>query len=334
MTTHDERPHLLILGANGRLGLAAAQAFAARGWQVTAALRGTPAPGLPAGVRICRAALQDSDALARAAHGARWVLHAVNPPYTRWAQELLPLAEAGIRVAQRLQARLLLPGNVYNYGSAMPSRLLPDTPQQPDTRKGRLRVALEERLQAAAAEGLVQTTVLRAGDFFGCGSGTWFDQAIVKSLAVGRLVYPGPLDRPHAWAYLPDLAGACVALAERPPAACAPFERFHFPGHTLTGAGLLDGIAQAAAAIGQQPARPWRRSTLPWPLIRAGGWLVPMWRELAEMAYLWEQPHALDGQALEAAVGPLPQTAIGEALRRTLQRLEADRGALTAAAAT
>ena len=154
MTTHDERPHLLILGANGRLGLAAAQAFAARGWQDTAALRGTPAPGLPAGVRICRAALQDSDALARAAHGARWVLHAVNPPYTRWAQELPPLADAGIRVAQRLQARLLLPGNVYNYGSAMPSRLLPDTPQQPDTRKGRLRVALEERLQAAAAEGL------------------------------------------------------------------------------------------------------------------------------------------------------------------------------------
>ena len=48
--------------------------------------------------------------------------------------------------------------------------------------------------------------VIRAGDFFGGGPGSWFDLAIAKRAAAGALVYPGPLDRPHAWAYLPDLA--------------------------------------------------------------------------------------------------------------------------------
>ena len=39
--------------------------------------------------------------------------------------------------------------------------------------------------------------------------------AIVKALAKGKLVYPGPLDRAHAWAYLPDLAQAFVAVTRK-----------------------------------------------------------------------------------------------------------------------
>ena len=43
-----------------------------------------------------------------------------------------------------------------------------------------------------------------------------------------------------------------------------------------------------------------------------------MWRELAEMSYLWRVPHALDGTALHAAVGALPATPIDAALRAAL----------------
>jgi hypothetical protein len=60
---------------------------------------------------------------------------------------------------------------------------------------------------------------------------------------------------------------------------------------------------------------------MPWPLIRAGGLFVPMWRELAEMAYLWKVPHRLDGGALHRALGPLPATDIHTALTRSLQSL-------------
>ena len=321
-TAPGARPHILILGANGRLGLAAAQAFHAAGWQVTAPLRRPPVAGMPAGVQVVTTALEDTSALARAATGATIVLHAVNPVYTRWDQDLLPLADAGMRVAEQLGARLLLPGNVYNFGAGMPPLLREDTPQQASTRKGQQRVALEAEMARRAAQGRLCATVLRAGDFFGAGSGNWFDQAIVKSLRSGRLVYPGPLDRTHAWAYLPDLAQAFVALASRAPAAGAAFERLHFPGHTLTGAQLLGGIEQAADTLGLHPAGGWKRGTLPWGLIRAGGLVVPMWRELARMAYLWQQPHQLDGDALAQALGPLPTTPLQEALRTALTALD------------
>ena len=74
----------LVLGANGRLGAAAVQAFAAAGWRVLAQARRTPA-ALPAGAVHVALDVADTAGLAAAAAGARVVVHALNPLYTRWA---------------------------------------------------------------------------------------------------------------------------------------------------------------------------------------------------------------------------------------------------------
>jgi nucleoside-diphosphate-sugar epimerase len=306
-------PSVLVLGAAGRFGRAAAHAFAAAGWHVLGQMRHPHPVG---GAQAVPVGLDDVDALARAAAGASVVVHAVNPLYTRWAEEVLPLARAGMDVAERLGAAFMLPGNVYNFGRAMPPLLLPDTPQRAETRKGRIRRTLEDEMRERAARGL-RSVVVRAGDFYGCGRGSWFDMAIVKSLAAGKLVYPGPLDVSHAWAYVPDLARAFVAVASR---GVAPgFIALHFAGHTLTGTELLDALETAAGRLGLRGGL--RRVALPWGLLRAGGLLVPMWRELAEMEYLWRVPHALDGAALDVAIGPRPATPLPQALERSLREL-------------
>ena len=64
------------------------------------------------------------------------MLCAVNPPCIAWAKQMLPLARCGMAIAERLGARLLLPGNVYNFGETMPARLTEDTPQRAAGRKG------------------------------------------------------------------------------------------------------------------------------------------------------------------------------------------------------
>ena len=309
---------VLILGANGRLGLAAAQAFAAAGWQVLAQVRREAAPGMPAPARLLRLPVDDTAALAAQAAGARVVLHALNPSdYGHWERDAMPLLRAGLDLAQALGARLMLPGNVYNHGLALAVPTAEDAPQRPHTGHGRVRVAMEAEIERRCRAGLLRATVLRAGDFFGAGSGTWFDHAIVKSLAQGKLVYPGPLDVPHAWAYLPDLARAFVQLAsiDDLPA----FARYHFAGHTLTGAQLLDGIEQAAARLGLRPARGFKRGGMPWGLIRALGLVSPTLRALAAMSYLWRVPHALDGSRLRARLGELPTTPLARALEATLR---------------
>ena len=308
---------VLILGAYGRLGSAAADAFRAAGWRVLAqARRGA-----------LDTTLSDSAGLARDAAGASVVVYAVNPPYVDWDTQLLPLARAGMDVAQRLDALFMLPGNVYAFGAQMPALLDEHTQQRPTTPKGHLRQQLEAALEARAAPaaGGLRSVVLRAGDFYGHGSGNWFDQMIVKKLAQGRLAYPGPADVPHAWAYLPDLARAFVAVAERSlqgPLGSCEHTRLQFAGHTFTGRQLMDGLERAAQALGVPAAqRGLRCSRMRWTPVRLAGLFAPMLRELATMRYLWTVPHALDGSRLQQLVGTLPATPPDQALCNALAAL-------------
>lgn len=316
------RPSVLILGANGRLGCAAAQAFTAAGWRVLAQVRRKALAQVPAGATLFRAPLSDPGAIAAQARGASVVVHAVNPVYTRWELEALPALHAGLQVAEQLGAHFMLPGNVYNFGDTMPALLSESTPFRPSTRKGEIRVEMEAQIAQRAARGGFTASVLRAGDFFGAGTGTYLDRVVVKSLRAGKLVYPGPHEVPHAWAYLPDLARAFVRVAsvERP----KTFDVWHFEGHTTTGHQFLDATETALDDLLPTWGRALRRSEMPWALVRAGGLLVPMWRELARMSYLWHRPHALDGRRLRALPGALlTETPLRQALRESLQALAA-----------
>ena len=316
---------VLVLGGRGRFGLSAAQAFAAAGWRVLAQIRpGATAPQLP-GVAWLPVAVDDTGTLARAAQGAAVVVHALNPIYTQWDRQAMPLLDAGLRVAGQLKALFMLPGNVYNFGSGMPELLAEDTPQLAHTRKGQIRIAMEQQMQQAARGDGLRNVVIRAGDFFGSGAGSWFDQVLVKDITSGKMTYPGAFDVPTAWAYLPDLAKAFVGVADKlleAPGHFAPFEVFHFQGHTLTGRDWADQLADAAWDNGWlRPGGGLRTGSLPWPLIQAAGLLMPMWRELGKMRYLWHTPHGLAGGKLAALIGPEPHTEMSSAVQQSLLAL-------------
>ncbi len=324
MNADTSRKSVLVLGANGRFGQAACAAFAGAGWRVLAQTRRALAPELAAASSIepVSIGMDDTRRLIDAAAGAQIVVHAMNPAYTTaaWQAQAPGMAQAAMDIAQALKATLMLPGNVYNFGTQLPAQLRETTPQTATTGKGAVRVAIEAQMQARAAQGL-RSVVIRAGDFFGAGEGTWLDGAIVKSLRKGKVIYPGPLDLPHAWAYLPDLARSFVAVAEKRDT-LAPFASLHFAGHTLTGRQLFEGICSAADALGwRAPARGYRLSIMNWNLIRLASPFVPMLRELIGMAYLWRMPHALDQTALSHAIGTVAHTPLPVALTEALNRI-------------
>lgn len=316
---------VLILGARGRLGRSAARAFSAAGWRVLGQVRPGTAVPKDVGIEWLVNDLQDSASLALAAGTASVLLHAVNPPYTHWQAQSMPALEHAIRLAHELRALLMLPGNVYNFGAAMPSLLQEDTPQQAHTRKGRIRIAMEQRLRQAAQDGMLRCVILRSGDFFGSGRGSWFDLALSKNLRHGKLSYPGSWDVPTAWAYLPDLAKGFERLARRAlaePQGFEPFEVFHFRGYSLTGNDWLTVLESIAHQQGWLAAsESLRRGAMPWWLFKALGWAVPMFRELAEMQYLWQTPHALANHKLEAVIGPEPHTPLPTAALAALADL-------------
>ncbi|MES2951663.1 MAG: NAD-dependent epimerase/dehydratase family protein [Pseudomonadota bacterium] len=303
---------VLILGARGRFGLAAARAFADAGWRVLGQTRSGAEVPHEAAIEWLGIDLDDTQALAQAAQGASVVVHALNPAYTNkaWKTQVLPMTDAVIAVTRALAATLMVPGNVYNFGAGMPAVLREDTPQTARTIKGRVRIAMEQRLQQSG----VCCIVIRAGDFFGSGSGTWFDTALVKDIRKGTFTYPGAPEVSRAWAYLPDLGRTFVAVAQQR-ATLRPFEVFHFAGHRITGQRWLDVLTPLAQAQGWvRPGASLKLARLPWPIIRIGALFVATWAALLEMRYLWHTPHALANGKLTALIGhepftPLPQAA-------------------------
>jgi len=309
MTTSSR---ILVLGAAGRVGHAAAEAFRNARWAVASLVRPGSADRVAAGTEPVEIDALDHAAVSVAASGCEVVLHALNPPYTDWSRLALPLAYSAITAAETAGATLLFPGNVYNYGKGLPAVIDERTPMQPSSRKGRLRIAIEDRIQEATERGM-RAIILRAGDFFGHGHGSWLDLVIANEIGRGRLTYPGPLDLVHTWAYVPDLVAAMVRLAEVR-ARFEAFEIFGFPGHAVTGREFTTAIARASGR-GLQVTR------MSWWLIHALRPLLPISRELSEMAYLWQEPHRIDGAKLEAAIGAIPHTPLDIAVTRALRDL-------------
>lgn len=277
---------VIILGAKGRFGRAALSAFADAGWDVTAFGRDWNEPGKN-GIRRITGNVQDTAALKAACAGQDVIVNAINPPYENWVRDLPKITSSVITAAQESGAHVIIPGNVYNYGANADEVLSETTPWEPTSRKGRLRVTMEDAYRDAG----VPTIVLRGGDFLETAkSGNWFDMIIAAKAHRGRTTYPGPLDRVHAWAYLPDMALAAVMLAERRDS-FAPFEEFTFGGYALTGSELVEHIE---GAVG----KPQKISGLPWFVLRILGLFQPSMRELPEMRYLWNVPHRMEGKKL------------------------------------
>jgi nucleoside-diphosphate-sugar epimerase len=308
MTNYKSK--VIILGAKGRFGRAAMHAFLDADWQVTAFARSWGNVDLPENVERQTGDAFNATDITCAAQGCDVIVNALNLPYQRWSRDLPRLTDAIIQAAKTTGATIMLPGNVYNYGEGMPMTLAEETAHRPTSRKGLLRVDMETSYRDAAKEG-VQTIILRAGDFIEREkTGNWFDSQITGKINKGQVMYPGPLDRVHAWAYLPDLARAFVGVAKIRDA-LSKFEEFGFPGYTLTGRALV-------AALERASKRSLKVKSMPWPMIRVLGWVIPQMREVAEMAYLWDTPHGIDGAKLARALPDFQETpfdiAIAEAL--------------------
>ena len=140
----------LVLGATGGIGSEVARALRARGWEVTA-LHLDPSRAAASNPHLTwvQGDAMDRAAVVSAAAGASVIVHGVNPPgYRNWAGLVLPMIDNTISAASATGARILLPGTVYNYGPDAGTLVDEQAPQNPETRKGRIRVELERRLHS------------------------------------------------------------------------------------------------------------------------------------------------------------------------------------------
>ena len=308
----------LVLGATGGIGGEVARQLLAAGWTVRALHRGgTRATEHMDGITWVRGdAMNRADVLA-AAQGCAVIVHAVNPPgYRRWAELVLPMVDNTIAAAQAQGATIVLPGTVYNFGPSAFQVLREDSPQEPVTRKGAIRVQMEQHLQAASRQGC-KVIVVRAGDFFGPKPGqSWFSQGMLKpGQPVKAISVPNAPGVGHQWSYLPDVARTMVELVQRRDT-LEPFAAFHMAGHRdADGTQMAAAISRVVTRRGG--ARP-KVSAFPWWLTALAAPFVPTLRELREMRYLWTTRVEMSNAKLVKVLGHEPHTPLDEAVEAAL----------------
>lgn len=297
----------LILGATGGIGGEIARNLLARGWTLRALHRGEQ-PHWPE-VEWVRGDAMDAASVRSAAEGVSVIVHAVNPPgYRHWKELVLPMADYTIAAARAVGARIVLPGTVYNFGPETFPDVAEDAPQRPETVKGAIRVELERRLRTSGARVLI----VRAGDFFGPSSGNnWFAQLVKPGRPVRTITWPGRPGVGHQWAYLPDVAETVARLLESDLPDVAVY---HMGGHhDPDGSAMIGAIRRAAGGA--------KVRAFPWWLVSLAAPVVPLFRELREMRYLWETDLRLRNEALVAHLGAEPHTPLDAAVRATLAGL-------------
>lgn len=298
----------LVLGITGGFGGHVAEALAADGWRLRALLR-DPAR-LPERFRDVEVVAGDAsriDDVRRAAAGTGLIVYGVNAPYPRWDDTVLPWLDATAQVAEAGRRTIVFPGNVYNFDPADGPLFNERSPMHPPTPKGRLRLAMEGRLQRAGENG-ARVVIVRCGNFIGAHAHSTWLRHLVKATRHGyALSAAGPSNVKHAWAYLPDVAQTVVQLLKHTESLPA-FSVFHFRGHEAS-------FEDFAAAIRRATNRAVVMKRFPWWLMHLATPFSPWVRSLIEMRYLWENEIHLDEARLVSMLGgPVPHTPLADAL--------------------
>jgi nucleoside-diphosphate-sugar epimerase len=296
----------VVFGA-GQVGRALADRLLRGGLAVRVVSRQRPS-ALADGAQWREADASDPDAAVDAAKGAAVVYQCLNAPYTSWPADFPPLQRGVLTAAEGNGALMVSLENLYGYGPTAGRPMTEDLPLSATTVKGRTRAAMTHELLAAAEAGRVRVAIGRASDFFGAGvtESALGKRVFANALAGKRADFIGNAEVPHTYSYVPDVAAGLATLGTDDRAAG---KVWHLPGpETLTTRAVLELVAgEVGHPVGVR--------SVPKFAVRALGLVNPLMRELAEVAYEFEEPFVLDTTKYEATFGPsgtpLP-TAIAE----------------------
>jgi nucleoside-diphosphate-sugar epimerase len=266
-------------------------------------------------VEYCAADLSDSSAAANAAAGVDTIFYTVGVPYPQFQQHpkltritLAAAAAAGVR-------RYVHLSTVYPYGAPQQEFVNESHPRNPTAFKGRMRKEQEDLVFAADNPKGMRTTILVPPDFYGPDSEFSYVRAVFEAaLKGGTANVIGPIDTPHEFIFIPDLADTLIALSEN--------EEAYGRAWNVAGPGLITTRQFAELVFNAVHKKPRLRVAGKF-MLRPLGLFNPFMREVVEMHYLWTTPVKLDDTCLRQLLPNLHKTPYPEGVRITIEAMRA-----------
>lgn len=254
--------------------------------------------------------LNPADVLA-ATDGAEVVYLLVGIQYDAgiWQRDWPVIMENVIRACEAYGSKLVFMDNVYPYG-LVKGPMTEDTPMNPRSKKGQVRMQVDRMLLDAMDRGL-RGCIARAADFYGPGCTTGVLNATVfDRYAAGKSAFlMGRADKVHTYTYTEDIGPALAILGTD---ARADGQVWHLPTSPEQWTGH-DWAVAVAKAFGVAS----KYQTTPTFLLRVLGLFNPLMREMAEMNYQFTEEYIFSSDKFEKTFGMKP-TPIAEGLAETV----------------
>jgi len=289
----------VIVGA-GPIGSALARRLAAQGESVRVLTRSGRGIGEP-GVEGLSVDASDPDALTASATGADVIYNCANPPtYQLWERDWPPLAASILTAAERTGAVLVTAGNLYGYGPVS-GPMTNSTPLNPSDHKGALRARMWQDALDAHRAGRVRMTEARASDYIGptlpISNGLLARYADATLAGKTAAVFADP-DQPHTWTAIDDVAATLAALGRDEAAWGSAWIVPSNPAQSVRRA-LQDLHATRGLA------EPRLRQVPRW-VLRTGGLVIPVLKEVTGVLYQFDAPFIADGEETAQRFGIEP----------------------------
>ena len=280
---------IIVIFGYGAVGRATTEQLVKTGRTVRVAQRRRPGD-LPTGVDFIATDILDPAAVMAAARGASQIVLTVGFQYDGkiW-HDAWPRTMANILAATEANsARVVHVDNLYMYGPQT-APLREDMPLTTYGGKPSARSEITRMWLAASTAGRVKFASLRPPDFYGPGVGalSHFGDMGFGALAKGKsAMMIIPVDTPHEFAYVPDIARAVVTLLDAPDDVYG--QAWHVPSAPTRTA--RDLLTIGASALGVKP----KITAIPLWVLPAMALVMPALKGFIEMKFQWDRPYLVD----------------------------------------
>jgi nucleoside-diphosphate-sugar epimerase len=283
-----------ILGSGGALGVELAKALPAYTDHIRLVSR-HPEKVNPDD-ELFAADLTDTEKVLQAVEGSEIAYLTAGLPYDIkvWRSDWPVIMENVIAACQEHHAKLVFFDNIYIYD---PDHLAPmdeETPRNPSSKKGKVRLELENTIMDEVKKGRLTALIARSADFYGpsIGNTSILTEMVFKNFADGKKAnWLGSMKYKHSYTYTPDAGKATALLGNT---ADAFNQVWHLPtaADPPTGKEWIETIARE---MNVEPR--YRLATK--LVVRLMGLFMPVMREMVEMMYQYDRDYVFDSSKFE-----------------------------------
>jgi nucleoside-diphosphate-sugar epimerase len=211
-----------------------------------------------------------------------------------WQNEWPAIMNNVIESCKKHNSKLVFFDNIYMYDEKHLSNMTEETPQNPVSKKGKVRKLISDKLLQEIEKGSIKALIARSADFYGPSikNNSMLTETVFNKLAKNKKAdWFGTLDKKHSFTYTPD-AGKATALLGNTDEAFG--QVWHLPtmGNPFTGGEWINSIANELSA--EAKVRVTSKT-----MLNLLGLFIPIMKELSEMFYQYDRDYVFNSSKFE-----------------------------------